>query len=176
MKRFLKSIVASMLVATVSYAAETAKEHALEQSKLYPITLEVVNESYSDLAASWHYLQYGPNDKMPVPKMGTSTTIVVNWGGFTHKDFNDYWDTGWNDSDGNWWRPSGSLHLWFPHGEFNRYGKSGICLFEPGLNFDVKGAKKGERKEFTRDHNKVIIRLGEVSKGHPKLILEYLTA
>ena len=68
------------------------------------------------------------------------------------EDFWEYWDTGWKDSDGNWWRPSGSVYVWNDYGDFERNGKTGMCLFEPDWNRDVKeGGIMLDRKDFSRN-------------------------
>lgn len=159
---------------TINHAADL-ETNPIPQKNGYQITIEVVNDSYSDFWAAEQYLQYSPEGKTALPKQGTSKTFIVNWGGFTYKDFWEYWDTGWKDSDGNWWRPSGSVYVWNDYGDFERNGKTGMCLFEPDWNRDVKeGGVILDKKDFSKEYNKVIIHLLE-GFPHPESYLEYTT-
>lgn len=139
----------------------------------YPLFFEIINDDYSDFWSNGQYLQYGPNDKVSVPAMGQSITITTNWGGVLLKDdFDTYFKSGWRDIDGNHWMQSGSLHIWNDYGDFRKNGKNGQCLFEPGLNFNVKTEDGVGDKVFTKEYNKVIIHLKD-GFPNPKVLLEF---
>ena len=174
MKRFFIFLSILNYNPTISHATELGT-NPIQQKNGYQITIEIVNESYSDYWGAQQYLQYSPKGKTSLPTQGTSKTVVVNWGGFTHKDFWEWWDTGWKDSDGGWWRPSGAVYVWRDYGNFEKNGKTGQCLFEPDWNRDVKeGAIMLDRKDFSKEYNKVIIHLLD-GFPNPQTYLEYAT-